>query len=58
MGGFNQAVVPDAIRRSPHGLSRVELAAISGLSAQTLSNIARRLLDQELILESGKIQLA
>lgn len=35
----------------------MELADISGLSAQTLSNIARRLLDQELILESGKIQL-
>ncbi|MCQ1946806.1 ROK family transcriptional regulator [Arthrobacter sp. zg-Y1116] len=57
MGGFNQTVVLDAIRRSPDGLSRVELADISGLSAQTLSNIARRLLDEGLILESGKIQL-
>ena len=57
MGTFNQTVVLDAIRRSPEGLSRVELADISGLSAQTLSNIARRLLDEELILESGKVQL-
>ncbi|WAP50784.1 ROK family transcriptional regulator [Arthrobacter sp. ATA002] len=57
MGSFNQTVVLDAIRRSPNGLSRVELAEISGLSAQTLSNIARRLLEQELITESGKVQL-
>ncbi|MET4062137.1 putative NBD/HSP70 family sugar kinase [Arthrobacter sp. UYP6] len=57
MGTFNQTVVLDAIRRAPQGLSRVELAEISGLSAQTLSNIARRLLEQELILESGKVQL-
>lgn len=56
MGDFNQTVVLDAIRRSGTGLSRVELAAISGLSTQTLSNIARRLLDQELVIESGKIQ--
>ncbi|MDQ0735885.1 ROK family transcriptional regulator [Arthrobacter agilis] len=56
MGDFNQTVVLDAIRRSPTGLSRVELATISGLSAQTLSNIARRLLEQELVIESGKVQ--
>jgi predicted NBD/HSP70 family sugar kinase len=56
MGDFNQTVVLDAIRRSSAGLSRVELAAISGLSAQTLSNIARRLLEQELVTESGKVQ--
>lgn len=56
MGDFNQTVVLDAIRRSPAGLSRVELATISGLSAQTLSNIARRLLDQDLVTESGKVQ--
>lgn len=56
MGDFNQTVVLDAIRRSSAGLSRVELATISGLSAQTLSNIARRLLEQELVIESGKVQ--
>ncbi len=56
MGNFNQTVVLDTIRRSPTGLSRVELATLSGLSTQTLSNIARRLLDQELVIESGKVQ--
>ncbi|GAB3523447.1 ROK family transcriptional regulator [Arthrobacter monumenti] len=58
MGDFNQTVVLDAIRRSRSGLSRVELAAATGLSAQTLSNIAKRLLDQALVVESGKIQSA
>lgn len=43
------------IRRSADGLSRVELAEATGLSAQTLSNIARRLLDNSLVVESGKI---
>ena len=48
MGDFNLTVILDAIRRSPAGLSRVELAQIVGLSPQTISNISRRLLDQEL----------
>ncbi|WP_342772586.1 ROK family transcriptional regulator [Arthrobacter crusticola] len=56
MGDFNQTVVLDAIRRSPDGLSRIELAGATGLSAQTLSNIARRLLDQSLIVESGTVR--
>lgn len=56
MGDFNQTVVLDIIRRSPGGLSRVELAEATGLSTQTLSNIARRLLDHSLVVESGKIQ--
>lgn len=54
MGDFNQAVILDAIRRSPAGLSRVELNSVTGLSAQTVSNICRRLLDQGLIAEAGK----
>ncbi|ALE06140.1 transcriptional regulator [Arthrobacter sp. ERGS1:01] len=54
MGDFNQAVILDSIRRSEEGLSRVELAASAGLAAQTVSNICRRLLDAELIMEAGK----
>ncbi|WP_243400116.1 ROK family transcriptional regulator [Arthrobacter glacialis] len=54
MGDFNQAVILDSIRRSDEGLSRVELAASAGLAAQTVSNICRRLLDAELIVEAGK----
>lgn len=54
MGDFNQAVILDSIRRSEEGLSRVELAASAGLAAQTVSNICRRLLDSELIMEAGK----
>lgn len=54
MGDFNLSVILDAIRRSPEGLSRVELAGIVGLAAQTVSNICRRLLDQNLIVEAGK----
>lgn len=54
MGDFNLTVILDAIRRTPGGLSRVELAQIVGLSPQTISNISRRLLDQQLIVEAGK----
>jgi predicted NBD/HSP70 family sugar kinase len=54
IGGFNQAVVLDGIRRAPDGLSRVELAETTGLSAQTVTNVTRRLLDRGLIREMGK----
>ena len=54
MGDFNQSVILDAIRRSEEGLSRVELVKAIGLSAQAVSNITRRLLDEGLILEGGK----
>lgn len=54
VGGFNQTVVLDVIRRAPGGLSRVELAAATGLSSQTVSNVVRRLLDECLIVEVGK----
>jgi predicted NBD/HSP70 family sugar kinase len=54
MGDFNLTVILDAIRRAPAGLSRVELAQLVGLSPQTVSNISRRLLDQNLIVEAGK----
>ncbi|MGP0223034.1 ROK family transcriptional regulator [Paenarthrobacter sp. NCHU4564] len=54
MGDFNLTVILEAIRRSSGGLSRVELAQFVGLSPQTISNISRRLLDQQLIVEAGK----
>lgn len=54
MGDFNQSVVVEAIRRAGDALSRTELAATTGLSAQTLTNITRRLLDQGLIAEAGR----
>ncbi len=58
LGDFNQAVVLDAIRRTPAGISRVELVGESGLTAQTVSNIVRRLLESELVVESGRVPSA
>lgn len=58
LGDFNQTVVLDAIRRSHGGTSRVELVAETGLTAQTVSNIVRRLLDQQLVREGERIQAA
>lgn len=54
VGGFNQTVVLDSIRRSPGGLSRVEIAEKTGLASQTISNASRRLIDDGFILETGK----
>jgi predicted NBD/HSP70 family sugar kinase len=55
VGDYNQAVVLDLIRRAPLGVSRVEIAAGTGLSAQTVSNVTRRLLDGGLVREGGKL---
>ncbi|HWV49394.1 MAG TPA: ROK family transcriptional regulator [Microbacterium sp.] len=54
MGDFNQSVILEAIRRSGEGLSRIELVEATGLSAQTVTNITRRLLDEGLIEEAGR----
>ncbi|WP_309102469.1 ROK family transcriptional regulator [Microbacterium sp.] len=54
MGDFNQSVILETIRRSGEGLSRTELVAATGLSAQTVTNITRRLLDDGLIAEAGR----
>jgi len=51
---FNQSVILDLIRRAPDGVSRVEIAAATGLTPQTISNVSRRLLDYGLIVEAGK----
>jgi predicted NBD/HSP70 family sugar kinase len=53
VGGYNQTVILDAVRRAPHGISRVEVAERTGLSAQTISNVCRRLIDAGLIRETG-----
>ncbi|WP_017543775.1 ROK family transcriptional regulator [Nocardiopsis prasina] len=53
LGGLNQSRVLDAVRRSD-GISRVELAEQTGLTAQTVSNIVRRLLEDGLVLEDGR----
>ena len=58
LGGFNQTVLFDAIRRAPEGISRVELVTETGLTAQTVSNIVRRLLDEGLVVEGGRVQSA
>lgn len=52
VGGYNQAVVLDAIRTCGP-VSRVELAPLTGLTSQTVSNVVRRLLDAGLVAESG-----
>lgn len=51
VGTYNQTLVLDLIRRAPEGVSRIELAARTGLSAQTLSNVARRLVAEGWVRE-------
>ncbi|MDO5067310.1 MAG: ROK family transcriptional regulator [Propionibacteriaceae bacterium] len=53
LGGYNLSVVLDCIRRSPDGLSRVEISDLTRLSPQTISNVTRRLLDEGLVQETG-----
>lgn len=53
VGSFNQALILDSVRRAGT-ISRVELAEITGLVPQTVTNICRRLLREGLIVESGK----
>ena len=55
VGTYNQTLVLDLIRRSPAGLSRIELAARTGLSAQTLGNVARRLAAEGFVVEGDEI---
>lgn len=54
MGDFNRSVILEAIRRARDGLSRTELVDATGLSAQTVTNITRRLLDDRFIEEAGR----
>ncbi|MFD1212559.1 ROK family protein [Arthrobacter sp. GCM10027362] len=54
LGGYNQAVILDAIRRAHGGIARVELVELTGLSPQTISNVVRRLVDEGLVREDRK----
>lgn len=54
MGDFNQSVILETIRRSGEGVSRTELVDATGLSAQTVTNITRRLLDDGFVEEAGR----
>jgi len=55
VGTYNQTLVLDLIRRSAAGVSRSELAERTGLSAQTLSNVARKLVDEGMVVEGSPI---
>lgn len=55
VGTYNQTLVLDLIRRSPGGISRIELAAQTGLSAQTLSNVSRRLVAEGWVREGAPV---
>jgi predicted NBD/HSP70 family sugar kinase len=54
-GDYNQRIVLQAIRVSGEA-SRTDLATITGLTAPTIANITRRLLDAGLISEAGRRQ--
>jgi predicted NBD/HSP70 family sugar kinase len=53
VGQFNRAVVLEAIRRSPGGVSRVDIADMTALSSQTVSNVCKRLLESGLVRDTG-----
>lgn len=57
VGGYNRAVILEAIRREGD-ISRVELAARTGLTTQTISNIVRRLIHEGLVVETGRLPSA
>lgn len=52
VSSFNRAVVLEAIRHSGDGLTRAQLGRVTGLSAQTVSNVTRTLLDRHLVRET------
>lgn len=50
---YNEGVVLETVRVGD-GVSRVEIAQSTGLTAQTVSNIIKRLVDMDLIVEAGR----
>ncbi|GAB6898046.1 ROK family transcriptional regulator [Kineosporia succinea] len=52
VGQYNRALVLDQIRLAD-GISRVELAGLTGLTPQSVSGIVRRLIAEGLVLEDG-----
>jgi predicted NBD/HSP70 family sugar kinase len=55
---YNQTVILDAVRRAEDGISRVELASSTGLSAQAVTNIVRQLIGAGLIAEGRRAPIA
>ena len=55
VGDHNQRVILQAIRVGAP-ITRVTLAQISGLTPPAVANITKRLLDDGLILEAGRVQ--
>lgn len=54
-GDYNQRVVLQAIRRNPD-ITRIEIAAATGLTAPTIANITGRLFEADLIVDAGRRQ--
>jgi predicted NBD/HSP70 family sugar kinase len=54
VGSYNRAVVLEAIQVSD-GISRVQIAKRAGLTAQTVSVIVRKLLEEGLVIEDGSL---
>lgn len=55
VGDYNALVVYDQIRRSREGISRVEIAKKTGLSAQTISNMTLKLTELGLVYEGEPV---
>ncbi|GAB3120528.1 ROK family transcriptional regulator [Glaciibacter psychrotolerans] len=53
IAAINETLLLDVLRRAPAGLSRVEMARETELSAQAVSNVSRRLIDRGLLREVG-----
>lgn len=54
VGDYNRSVVLDTIRKAGQ-ISRVEVAHLTGLTAQTVTNMVRKLIDGGLVLEQGTV---
>lgn len=54
VAAFNEKLVLQAVRRSEQGLSQAQISRQTGLSRQAVSLIARRLLDQGLLVSAGQ----
>lgn len=52
---FNASVILGAVRRAREGIARTEISEQTGLTAQTVSNITRRLLSEELLIEGERV---
>jgi predicted NBD/HSP70 family sugar kinase len=53
LGEFNQAAVLEAVRRGGGTLTRADLARMTGLSPQTVTNAVRRLIELGLVAEEA-----